>query len=103
MPDLLQQMSAKAFNKSEANGESANGVWEDIVRKMDTYMRSSFHINTIWHHVLWSKDGSVGKDQHGTWWFNIRSPRDEDGRRPLKVDYYNEAARHFLSITKTAA
>jgi hypothetical protein len=63
-------------------------------------MKCSLHINGFWHHITWGKNGRVGKDQNGHWWFNISNPRDEMGRRPERVDYYNEEARQFLSISK---
>jgi hypothetical protein len=66
-------------------------------------MRSSFHVNTFWHHVKWSRDGRVGKDQHGNWWYNIHAPKDEAGNRPESVDYYNEEARAFINERRVAA
>lgn len=66
-------------------------------------MRTSFHINTMWHHVNWGKDGRVGKDQHGQWWYNIASPRDEDGRRPIKIDWMDDEAKHFIENKRRAA
>jgi len=45
--------------------------------------QSSFHINGFWFHVKWDAQGKVGKDQHGSIWYNQLNPRSEmGGMRP---------------------
>jgi hypothetical protein len=66
-------------------------------------MRSSFHLNGFWFHVLWSSNGQVGKDQHGNWWYNILQPHDGGVSTAKEVDYYNEAARTFIQNKRRVA
>jgi hypothetical protein len=45
-------------------------------------MRKSFYTNTFWVHVIWTRDGRIGVDQHGHTWYNMENPVSETGLTP---------------------